>query len=81
MSSVDINAVSPLFRFNKLLVGNDQVELTSFKSDGENVSGSLKAADDQTARQLEQKLSKSSLKNIKVNQKNNSLSFSFTYEE
>jgi Tfp pilus assembly PilM family ATPase len=77
MSSVDINAVSPLFKVNRILMGNKDIELKYFKSDGVNIQATIKSKQRSAFALIKIKLKEARLKDLKVTEEGSSLKFSF----
>lgn len=77
MSSVDINAVSPLFKVNRILMGSKDIELSSFKSDGINIEATVKSKQRSAFALIKVKLKEANLDNLKISEKGSSLKFVF----
>ncbi len=76
-SSEDVNALAPLFDLFNFVKAKDTFELTLFESDGDISSGTFKAKDESSLKELSSYLKNSGLKNLKMNTKGSLINFSF----
>jgi general secretion pathway protein L len=81
MSAMNINAVTPLFRVNQVLMGTQDVELVVFKSDGTAISGTLKSKNQTTHDSVRKKLNSSGLSDMKLSGSGLTTAFRFTHSE
>jgi len=74
-SSLNINALAPLFDINEVLSKSEDIELIKFSSSPESISGSIKGKNLKEAKVLRNKIKKSKLSHIEMTQEGNIIKF------
>ena len=81
MSSVDIDAVSPLFKINRILMGGKNFEITSFTSNGDQVSGMIKFNNSADKALIKVKFKEAGLNGLQLTEDGNILKFNYQSEK